>query len=212
MVLGSRDVPQRSEMRRPTRVGLIGDVHGEAANLSKAVRILRGRELVDCIVCVGDIVDGGTSVDDCCDILLANDVLAVRGNHDRWILSGQMRSVRGATSLDSLRPRSRRFLASLPALRVVDVANGRVVVAHGVAYDDMRGLPRFPDDRLVRVFRQADVIRPGYIAMVSGHSHRRFSTRIAGISLIGLATLHSSKATYCGVFDAADQTVEFHRL
>ena len=102
---------------RYRRIGIIGDVHGQARNLAKALALLRDQS-VDSIVSVGDIVDGPESIDECCDLLVRHRVLAVCGNHERWMFTGQMRSVPNATFTSSLQRRSRDFLASLPAVRV----------------------------------------------------------------------------------------------
>ena len=70
------------------RIAAIGDIHAEDELLEKAINFCR--EQVDQIVSVGDIVDGSGDVNRCCAILRENDIPAVRGNHERWLLNNEM--------------------------------------------------------------------------------------------------------------------------
>ena len=193
------------------RIGIIGDVHGQARNLAKAIHLLRDRS-VDLIVSVGDIVDGPESIDECCDTLISHHVIAVRGNHERWMFAGQMRAVANATSVRSLRRRSRDFLASLPAVRVLPVLGGTVVLSHGIGEDDMRELPRQSDKRLMTTLRRCHVVPPSCVGIISGHSHRRGSVRIAGTMLVEAGTLLPWKSPCYGILDCASKTAAFHAL
>jgi predicted phosphodiesterase len=196
---------------RYRRIGIIGDVHGQAGTLAKALARLRD-ESVDAVVSVGDIVDGPESIDECCDLLVRHLVIAVRGNHERWMFMGQMRSVPNATSIRSLHRRSRDFLASLPAVRVLPVLGGTVVLSHGVGEDDMRELPRRPDKRLIATLRRCGVLPSSCVGIISGHSHRRGSIRIAGTTLVQAGTLLPWKSPCCGILDCVNKTAAFFPL
>jgi 3',5'-cyclic AMP phosphodiesterase CpdA len=39
------------------------------------------------------MVDGKGNIDRCCDILIEEKVITVLGNHDRWLLNNEMRSL-----------------------------------------------------------------------------------------------------------------------
>ena len=194
---------------RHRRIGIIGDVHGQARRLAKALDSLLDQS-VDAIVSVGDIVDGPESIDECCDLLIRHHVIAVRGNHERWMFNGQMRSLPDATLITFLRRRSRDFLATLPPVRVLPVVGGIVMLSHGVGEDDMRELPRRPDKRLVTTLRRCAVIPSSCVAIISGHSHRRGSTRIAGTTLVEAGTLLPWKGPCYGILDCASNRVTFH--
>ncbi len=193
---------------RYRRIGIIGDIHGQARNLAKALDLLRDQS-VDSIVSVGDIVDGPESIDECCDLLMRHHVIAVRGNHERWMFTGQMRSVPNATSISSLQRRTRHFLVSLPAVRVLPVVGGTVVLSHGVNEDDMRALPRRPDKRLVTTLRRCAVVPSSCVAIISGHSHRRGSIRLAGTTFVEAGTLLPWKGPCYGILDCAHNRVTF---
>jgi predicted phosphodiesterase len=194
---------------RYRRIGIIGDVHGQARNLARALDSLADRA-VDSVVSVGDIVDGPESIDECCHLLMRHHVIAVRGNHERWMFTGQMRSVSNATSIGSLKRRSREFLASLPAVRVLPVVGGTVVLSHGIDEDDMRELPRRPDTRLVTTLRRSGVIPVSCVALISGHSHRRGSIRVAGTTLVEAGTLLPWRGPCYGILDCPSNRVTFH--
>lgn len=194
------------------RIGIIGDVHGQARNLAQALALLRAGEGVDCIVSVGDIVDGPESIDECCELLIRHAVITVRGNHERWMMDGQMRSVPDATTIDSLHRRSRAFLASLPVTRTLPVVGGTVLLSHGVGDDDMRDLPRRPGERLVGALHRCGAIPPSCIAVISGHSHKRFSVRVAGTLLVGAGTLLPWKEPCFGILDCVRNRVTFTRV
>jgi len=196
----------------PRRIGVIGDIHAQSGRLAAAIDVLRSRGSADCLVAVGDIVDGQGSVDACCDLLIHYGVLAVRGNHERWMFSDQMRAVRSATHTNSIRRRSRAFLASLPNRRLIHTSNGTLLVAHGIGDDDMRGIPRSPDLRLVNALRALRTIPDDCIAVVSGHAHQGRAVSVAGVMLIGLNSLRNATHSGCGVFDCVDRSMTFYQV
>ncbi len=98
------------------RIGIIGDVHSRHETLNIALSILESRDC-DLLLCVGDIVDGAGSVNECCRLLIERDVKTVRGNHDRWLLEGRMRRLPNATQLADLTEQSQSYLSTLPPTR-----------------------------------------------------------------------------------------------
>jgi predicted phosphodiesterase len=197
--------------RRIRRLGILGDIHGEAVGLAKAIEFLRSNGRADCIVSVGDIVDGRGSVDDCCDLLIKEGVLAVRGNHDRWMLKGYMRSLRFATDLHALKRRSRDFLRSLPTTRVLTASTGVVSLAHGVGNDDMRALPPSPTKHLASVLSACHVVPETTVAIISGHSHRRGGIRRGNITFIAAGTLLAPRPCV-SILDCDDGEISFHDI
>ncbi len=90
------------------KLGLIGDVHGEAELLERALEALRSNG-VSVIACIGDVVDGGASVGRCCDLLEEHGVVTVAGNHDRWLLAEVARDLPEATDPRTVSIRARAF-------------------------------------------------------------------------------------------------------
>ncbi|HEY5375715.1 MAG TPA: metallophosphoesterase family protein, partial [Polyangiaceae bacterium] len=74
------------------RAGLIGDIHCEVARLKQVLALFRSLN-VDTVLAVGDIADGPGDLTEACSVLEQAGVLAVAGNHDRWLLAGEMRDL-----------------------------------------------------------------------------------------------------------------------
>ena len=72
---------------RSTRpfLAAIGDLYGKDVRLEFFLTWLSGQG-IDTLLSIGDLVDGADSLDCCCILLTAHDVLVVRGTHDRWLL------------------------------------------------------------------------------------------------------------------------------
>jgi len=68
-----------------TRYGLISDIHANYENLEKAMQELE-KHRIDKIICLGDIAEDQESTNKCIDLLIANNVTSVLGNHDDLIL------------------------------------------------------------------------------------------------------------------------------
>lgn len=173
------------------RFGLLGDVHAEDERLA-AVLDAFDRAGVDGVLCVGDVVDGLGDVERTCALLRARDVVAVRGNHDRWILEGALRSIPDANPLAALSPESRAWLAALPATRRLDTPRGGLLLCHGVDGEDMQKL--LPDDEGYALTSndalQRLIVRTDVLFMVGGHTHQRMIRRFGRLTVINPGTLH----------------------
>jgi len=178
------------------RIGAIGDIHAEPVRLASALAILEGRK-VELVVATGDIVDGSGSVDECCELLKSHSVVAVRGNHDRWLLAGTARNLPHATAMADVSDESRAFLEHLP--RVVEIATirGTALLCHGLGPNDMAKVD--PDDFGYALYANDDLqnlLRNGYFRwVINGHSHRRMVRTFPGLTIINAGTLkpgHSS--------------------
>jgi predicted phosphodiesterase len=180
------------------RFGLIGDVHAEDELLEAALSHL-ARERLDAILCAGDISDGRGDVDRCVDLLRRHKVIAVRGNHDRWCVAGEMRDWPGATSIDALSQETRSFLEQLPATQRLDTAAGPLLLAHGLGGHDMT---RVTDRRGLEFHDLAEFgIDAGIRIHVGGHTHERWAERIGRLTMINAGTLKASDTPCFGILD-----------
>lgn len=105
-------------------------------SLEAVLRFLQ-RAGVQRIVSVGDICDGPGDLDRTVAMLRDAGVEAVAGNHERWLLTGQMRTLPDATEPDMLAPETQDWLASLPRTREFATPAGPLLVCHGLGDDDM---------------------------------------------------------------------------
>src|SRR5205085_4430088 len=127
------------------RIGILGDIHCEDGRLAAALEFLHAQPL-DLICAVGDIVDGPGDVNRTIDLLRRYQVIAVRGNHERWLFAGEMRGLPDVTSRFDLRLPGLAYLSELPTTRRLETVAGRALLCHGLGVDDMAGGLPFGDN------------------------------------------------------------------
>jgi predicted phosphodiesterase len=77
------------------RVGVISDIHGNAAALEAVLAALEGEEL-DALWCLGDLVGYGPEPNRCCELVAQRADLCLVGNHDLGVI--------GSIPLDEFSP------------------------------------------------------------------------------------------------------------
>lgn len=70
------------------RIGVISDIHSNIEALTEVLRTVETLR-VDRLVCLGDVVGYGASVNECCDLIRANCEVTLLGNHDAAV-AGRM--------------------------------------------------------------------------------------------------------------------------
>jgi predicted phosphodiesterase len=172
------------------RYGVIGDVHCEEKRLEESITTLL-KAGAETLIQVGDIVDGRGSLERCVELLKVHDVHTIAGNHERWFLAGDMRSLPDATLQTD--EASRSYLASLPPTRRFETSQGDLLVCHGVGEDDMVNLR--PDTRGYGLQSVMPSLRPllldeSLAFMIGGHTHQRMVRSFEGLTVINAGTLH----------------------
>lgn len=196
----------------PKLIGLIDDVHGEDVLLWEAIERLSacGAEL---LLCVGDVVDGQGDVERCIELLGRYGVLTVRGNHERWMLAGDMRSLRNATRMEQLSASGLAFIRTLPATRTIDTAGGPLLLCHGLGENDMAELK--PWDEGYALESNTDLTRvllTNAAFVVGGHTHRAMNRRFGATTLVNPGTLHREHDPQCALLDATTGELVFFKL
>ncbi len=171
------------------RVGVVGDVHCESATLERVLDALE--EIgVDEVLCVGDLVDGPGDADATLALLEARGVHCVAGNHERWFLEGEQRTLEHATQ--ELSASSTAFIEGLAQQRFYQTPAGRFVLCHGVGSDDEAWL--LPDTRGyglqdIPTLRELMLDRSVQF-MIGGHTHERMVRAFPGLTVINAGTIH----------------------
>jgi predicted phosphodiesterase len=200
------------------RLGLIGDVHGEDGHLALVIEYLQGLG-AEKLLCVGDLCDGRGDVNRVCDLLRENEVLTVRGNHDRWLLSRQSGDFPEATAPETVESRTWEFLRALPPMIEVQTVAGTLLLCHGMGANDMGRLE--PGDygyglennlELLKIYLQADIA-----FVVAGHTHKLMVRRFARMSgepltIINAGQLKHSVGPVFAHADFAKGTVQFFEI
>ncbi|QDZ16124.1 metallophosphoesterase family protein [Humibacter ginsenosidimutans] len=174
------------------RIALISDVHGNTPALLAVLDAI-AHDGVDTIVDLGDIASGGVDPRGTLDALRARpDILTVRGNHERQLLT-LSRGNMGASdrlAFDLLSGDDLLWLAALPA--TLEPAHG-VLAFHGAPDDDLCYLLEAVDPAADDALRQATdgevVERLGasfghYELFVCGHTHVQRTRRLPGGALV----------------------------
>lgn len=194
-----------------SRIGLIGDVHACDARLEASIHFLRAAN-VEKILCVGDIVDGHGDGQRCCVLLQQFEVATVRGNHDRWLLSHQMRELEGSVALSSLNGNTVAWLRALPRTLAFQTTRGPLLLCHGVGENDMKKLT--PDDYGYALEcndeLQALMASGEYRFVVGGHTHQRMVRRFGPLVFINAGALPTWSGPCFSIADFGRGRVEFY--
>src|SRR5690606_25316167 len=70
------------------RIGVISDIHSNIEALTEVLRVA-DTLTVDRLVCLGDVVGYGASVNECCELIRSNCEVTLLGNHDAAV-AGRM--------------------------------------------------------------------------------------------------------------------------
>lgn len=184
------------------RIGLIGDVHGQLAELQVALDFLKKQPNLDLLLCTGDLPERDepllTEVSvSCCKLLRDNGVKTIRGNHDRW-------------KVDSLKDESERplvpgwtedegfeFLAALPPMIELSTPLGPAMLCHGLGKNDMVGLYRTGHGGWLHAegLHKLEVFRGVYPhkLVLCGHTHLRMVEVFEDITVINAGALDGIK-------------------
>ena len=191
--------------RMSTRIGLISDPHATPAPLAEALAIFR-REGVSQVLCAGDIGGYGDSLDETVALLQADNVIAVRGNHEQWAL--QREHFTGSEA-------SRAYFAALPASISLSVAGVSLYMVHAEPPDRTRnGLRLFdPTGEVNEAVRRQWVERLEGFAhdvLILGHTHQVYAERLAATLVINPGSCRFNHS--CAILHLPEQRIEWFAL
>lgn len=172
------------------RVGLIGDLHAEEETLAFVLTELR-KLGAETLLQVGDIADGPGDLSRSISLMREHQVLAVRGNHDRWLLANQLRDLPYAKQLADTAPEVVSYLSALPATREFRSPRGHVLLCHGLGTNDMAGVK--PDHEGYDIVSNTDlqqlITERRYRFVLNGHTHKAMLRTFGPLSIINAGTL-----------------------
>jgi putative phosphoesterase len=202
--------PDHNKLRR---IGVIGDIHCEDQLLELALNHLRGLQL-DLICTVGDLVDGPGNANRVIELLQADHVAAIRGNHERWLFAGEMRGLPDANSRFDLDSASWDYLPELPVQRNFETVAGRALLCHGLGDDDMTGV--WPDDPIEIIRANSTLWRivqsREYDFIINGHTHNRMVRTFDRLTIINAgALLRKHDPCFC-IVDFENAVVRFFNV
>lgn len=153
------------------RIGIVADIHGNAAGLATALERLGD---VDELVCAGDVVEEFRFGNEAVAMLRARGARCVLGNHDVGLLGLHGARARSARDVD---PELVSWLAAQPPTIETVVGGKKLVVTHASPCPPYTQyvLPSSPELRRIAAV-DADVV-------VLGHTHKQMVQR-AGRALV----------------------------
>jgi predicted phosphodiesterase len=177
-------------MQLIARVGLIGDLHAEDETLAFVLGEL-DKLGAETLLQVGDIADGPGDLSRTIGLLREHHVLAVRGNHDRWLLGDQLRDLPRAQARDELSAADLELLRELPVTREFCSARGQVLLCHGLGTNDMLGVKPHHEgsDISSNTELQQLIAERRYRFVLNGHTHRPMFRSFGPLSIINAGTL-----------------------
>jgi predicted phosphodiesterase len=108
------------------RLGVVADVHADHSALITALGHLRQMGCAT-VWCAGDLVGDGPGSEAVVSLLRAENIATVVGNHERWVLNGEIDEGQDLSS------DSRRWLRALPHVHKANFGRVCVAMIHGDA-------------------------------------------------------------------------------
>ena len=188
-----------------SRIGLIGDPHAKSAPLRAALTIFK-HQAVDRIWCVGDIAGYGDELDASVDLLREHGCLAIRGNHEQWMLERHA---------NELSPRTRSFMQALPEHVEEVIDDVRVYMVHASPPQSLTAGIRLLDIEGRVLAQQRDywttMLRdfPCDVLIV-GHTHQVFAEQLADTLLINPGSCRFNHC--CGILTLPERQCQWFAL
>jgi putative phosphoesterase len=174
------------------KIGVISDIHGDFATLSKVLNKLDNIHQVQHIVCAGDLVGRGPDEDRVVETIRSRNIPTVRGNHDEWFYA--------------IADENTKFLNTLPVDLRLTCGGIDIFMCHGKPGSNMWGLYRdHISDTLLNMMLESLNVD----VLITGHTHVPLFAQVDNGIVINpgsLYTFPSSRETShsYGVLDTAE--------
>jgi putative phosphoesterase len=195
------------------KFGILGDIHTEDLFLELAINFFKEQN-VSRILSVGDIVDGNGNINKCIELLRNNNVIAVRGNHERWILNNEMRQLPDANYLEEVDKCNIEYLKSLPTTYELEINDEKILLCHGLDDDDMKGV--LPYDYGYAIDANVNLqwldTEEKYKYIINGHTHMRMVRKFEFVTIINAGTLFHRHNPCILITDFEKKYALFHNI
>lgn len=193
------------------KVGIVGDIHAEDKSFVNAIAFLKSKNC-DQVYCTGDLCDGYGSSENVIRFLIKSEVICVKGNHDLWCLTGEMRDVPGAIKSDNLSRSSLEYLGQLPYCVTIKTIVGDGLLCHGII-DNVMGKVLEEETDLTLNSSLREYVNGSYPSiMINGHSHRRMVKQIGTKTIINAGTLFRDHSPCVCFINFENRQVEFNNI
>lgn len=166
------------------RIALIADVHSNIVALEAVLKAIK-KHGPDKIISLGDQVNLGPCPRETMDLLKAEDVVCLHGNHERYILAAMDNHPGYAgANFNGLRFNAQHLTREEITLPKVMELEG-VTFCHAMPEDDR--FPVFEVDQAIPLLRQMNFERPTHI--ICGHGHNPTHISIPNFTLDSIGSV-----------------------
>ncbi|HEV7321548.1 MAG TPA: metallophosphoesterase family protein [Ensifer sp.] len=169
------------------RLAVIADIHGNDLALEAVLADIDALGIVD-IVNLGDHLSGPLNASRTADILIERQILSIRGNHDRYLLTVDPHEMGQSdrAAYEQLQPAHREWLTTLP---VAHVYKDTFFLCHATPTDDETyWLEALTADGTVHMSSrpaiEAQATGIDYPVILCGHTHIPRAVRLADGRLV----------------------------
>jgi putative phosphoesterase len=154
-------------------IGIISDIHGDAAALEIALDRLDNVHKVNHILCAGDLVGRGPQPDRVVQLIRERGIPTVRGNHDEWAYP--------------LSNENKDYLRQLPLDWRGKFDGTTIYMCHGKPGNNLWGLYR---DHISDTLLNMMLGSLGAEVLITGHTHVPFYARVQRGCVINAGSIY----------------------
>ena len=196
-----KDAGRRKRERVGVRLGIVSDIHSNAAGLQRAIDLMGE---VDELLCLGDCIFEYRFSNEVVALLRERGATIIQGNHEEVFFSPAGVRARQREGLD---PALMAFLAGQPHRRLLQFGNKSVLMVHSTPWEP-RGEYVFPHSARLAQFAEAEVDFVLY-----GHTHAQVVRRLGRVTVINPGSAgdardnSNDRQLSCAVLDTATDEV-----
>lgn len=184
------------------RLGIVSDLHCNAAGLREALRLMGN---IDELLCLGDSIWEYRFSNEIVRLLQDRDAQVILGNHEEGFFGPQGARARARDGID---PELMDWLAARPHRIEREIAGRRLLLVHSTPWEP-RGAYVHPESSLLARFAEADA---DYV--LYGHTHQQVVRRFGRVLIINPGSAgdardsRNGRQLSCAVLDLASDEVE----
>lgn len=117
------------------RFAVIADIHGNSDALAAVLADIDAL-CIETIINLGDHLSGPLAARETVDMLMAREMISIRGNHDRWLVEQPVAEMGPSdrVAFEQLEAQHLAWLCDLPAS--LSLADGQIFICHGTPTSD----------------------------------------------------------------------------
>jgi putative phosphoesterase len=183
------------------RVGIVSDIHCNAAGLAAALALMGD---IDMLACLGDSIYEYRFSNAVARLLREREACAILGNHEEYFFSPHGARARARDGID---PALAAWLAGRPHRDTLRLGGKRLLLVHSTPWEP-RGSYVYPESALLARFAEAEADFVLY-----GHTHHQLVRRVGQVLVINPGSAGDARDNRnryqlsCAVLDTASEEV-----